>query len=174
MRKATCFILSFLIFATPLFAIKEAVYNAQGVKVGYVEKDGLNTIYYDINGNRVSGRPTSVNDLLEEDQRKKELIRSGVGNTKYDKQAESLDELNQTLQIIARNRSNSGSGYFLVCSNQSCQYNNDTSSSFCSKCGASLEDAMEERRQIISDGLKKYLIFCVVGIGLMLILVPLN
>jgi len=44
MRKATCFILSLLIFATPLFAIKEAIYNAQGVKVGYIEKVNGKTV----------------------------------------------------------------------------------------------------------------------------------
>jgi len=50
MKKLTCILISFLIFATPLFAIKEAVYNAQGVKVGYIEKVNGKTIYYDKNG----------------------------------------------------------------------------------------------------------------------------
>ena len=43
MRKATCFILSLLIFSTPLFAIKEANYIAQGVKFGYIEIYAGNT-----------------------------------------------------------------------------------------------------------------------------------
>ena len=36
MRKTTCLLLSLLIFATPLFAIKEAIYDAQGVKFRYI------------------------------------------------------------------------------------------------------------------------------------------
>ena len=43
MRKATCLLLSLLIFATPLFAIKEANYIAQGVKFGYIEIYAGNT-----------------------------------------------------------------------------------------------------------------------------------
>ena len=63
MKKATCLLISFLILATPLFALKEAIYNTDGNLIGYVEEvNGKIHLYneygtmvkrYDINGQEV-------------------------------------------------------------------------------------------------------------------------
>jgi len=72
MKKFTCILLSLLIFATPLFAIKEAIYNAQGVKVGYIEKVNGQTIYYDEWGNRTDriDMQTLINQELDNIERR--------------------------------------------------------------------------------------------------------
>ena len=38
MKKATCLLLSLLVFATPLYATKDAIYDKYGKKIGYIEK----------------------------------------------------------------------------------------------------------------------------------------
>jgi len=53
MKKLTCILLSFLLFATPLFAVKYInIYNKKGKKIGYVENEKGQLIYYDINNNK--------------------------------------------------------------------------------------------------------------------------
>ena len=82
MKKLTCLPLSFLIFTTSLFAINEAVYNAQGVKVGYIEKVNGQTIYYDKNGfttDRIDMQ-TLINQELDNRERREKAF----GNTSVD------------------------------------------------------------------------------------------
>ena len=91
MRQATCLILSFLIFATPLFAIKEGVYNAQGVKIGYFEDEYNQKIFYDLYGNR-QGQPTF--DYYYEKELKR-LQRNREQQDRYDKAEKEGEELGE-------------------------------------------------------------------------------
>ena len=98
MRKATCLLLSLLIFATPLFAIKEAIYNAQGVKVGYIEKVNGKTIYYDRNGfttDRVDMQ-TLINQELDNIERNKRAFELSEEEKRKNKELE--DDMVAVLQ----------------------------------------------------------------------------
>ena len=98
MKKITCILLSLLIFATPLFAIKEAIYNAQGVKVGYIEKVNGKTIYYDKNGfttDRIDMQ-TLINQELDNIERRERAFELSEEEKRKNKELE--DEMVAVLE----------------------------------------------------------------------------
>ena len=98
MKKLTCILLSLLIFATPLFAIREAVYNAQGVKIGYIEKVNGQTIYYDEWGNRTDriDMQTLINQELDNIERRERAFE--LSEEEKRKNQELEDEMVAVLQ----------------------------------------------------------------------------
>ena len=148
MRKATCFILSLLIFSTPLFAIKEAIYNAQGVKVGYIEKVNGKTIYYDKNGfttDRIDMQ-SLINQELDNIERRNRAYESSEEERRKGEELgdDILKALGTTFGSSSSSNSSSSSSQnkqYLVCPMSYCAEFNATSSDNCKKCGYSLEDA---------------------------------
>ena len=90
MKKATCLIISFLIFATPLFAIKEAIYNSKGVKIGYMDTVNGQKIFYDKFGNPTQNQ--SFKSMLMEELEFQSKYGKYSGE---DPQLKQLDELNK-------------------------------------------------------------------------------
>jgi len=131
MRKATCFILSLLIFATPLFAIKEAIYNAQGVKVGYIEKVNGKTIYYDKNG--FTTDRIDMGELIQKEYERRREIDKAFGNTSVDP---ALDAFNEAYERGKKNKNSSET--YKVCPISYCKHQNLATSKFCSECAHSL------------------------------------
>ena len=147
MRKATCFILSLLILATPLFAIKEAVYNAQGVKVGYIEKVNGKTIYYDKNGfttDRIDMQ-SLINKELDNIERRDRAYGKSVDpamdafNEAYERGLRQKRLENSSSSYSSPSFSSSSKSY-KVCPLSYCKHNNSTSAKFCSQCAYSLEN----------------------------------
>ena len=148
MKKLTCLLLSFLIFATPLFAIKEAVYNAQGVKVGYIEKVNGQTIYYDKNGFNIS-EWIDMQSLINQELDNIERREKAYGNTSVDPALDSFFEAYNYWLSTPRSKMPSPHKelYYKRCVNKHCQMPNYDYSKACFECGTSLATANPQKNK---------------------------
>ena len=131
-------LLSILIFATPLFAIKEAVYNAQGVKVGYYEVVGGQKIFYDEWGNPTNDY-NMMDEIIKELDRMERLRGEDSEQKRLDKLNKQMDEWISKPKSSSTSSSYTPSQSYKVCPMSYCKHNNSTTSKFCSNCAYSLE-----------------------------------